>query len=204
MHGLINRAVQCFTRDTYGPKAWADLAAASGVGGEGFEAMLLYDDGVTLRMVEELARQRRRPAPDVLEDLGTYLVTHENTRAIRRLLRFGGDSFQEFLYSLDDLADRARLAVPDLVLPDLQLGEIAPGQYSLTVRAAQPGFGPVMVGILRALADDYGALVLLALRGAPSRHDVLAIELLDADFAEGNSFTLGGGLAGHIGQEGAA
>ncbi|MDF1872901.1 heme NO-binding domain-containing protein [Vannielia sp.] len=203
MHGLINRAVQCFVRDIYGPQAWAELAASVGVGIEGFEAMLVYEDKVTEQLVSDLARLRGRPASDILEDLGTYLVTHENTRAIRRLLRFGGETFLEFLYSLDDLPDRARLAVPELDLPQLRLSELEPGRYILHASSHHIGFGAVLVGILRALADDYGTLALLELTGEHPHEELLAIELLDADFAEGNSFTLGSGLAS-FSQEGAA
>ncbi len=57
----------------------------------------------------------------LLEDLGTYLVSHPNVQGLRRLLRFGGAGFIDFLHSLDELHDRARLAVPDLDLPQLEL-----------------------------------------------------------------------------------
>ncbi len=201
MHGLINRAVQCFVRDTYGADAWADLGTTVGVGPEGFESMLTYDDEITFRLLEALCRLRRRPTDDILEDLGTYLVTHPNTRAIRRLLRFGGQSFSELLYSLDDLPDRARLAVPELDLPSLSLTEVQPGRFRLVVSSSRPGFGPVLAGILRALADDYGALAFLELQGATEGREVILIDLLDAEFAEGKRFSLGGEET--VGKEGA-
>ncbi|QDC10233.1 heme NO-binding protein [Oceanicola sp. D3] len=194
MHGLINRAVQCFVRDIYGAEAWAKLGAAVGVGPGGFEAMLTYDDKVTFRLIDELCRMRERPPEDILEDLGTYLVTHDNTRPIRRLMRFSGQSFSELLFSLDDLPDRARLAVPELEVPDLLLTELQPGRYKLQVSSPHGGFGPVMAGALRALADDYGALAFLEVQDAMGRHEVLLIDLLDAEFAEAKQFYLGGGL----------
>ncbi len=192
MHGLINRAVQCFVRDIYGPEIWAKLGAEVGVGTSGFEAMLSYEDEVTLTMLTALSRMRGQPVEDILEDLGTYLVTHPNTRAIRRLLRFGGQSFLELLYSLDDLPDRARLAVPELELPQLHLTELEPGRFRLEVAARQGGFGAVMTGILRALADDFGALAFLELGGAMERREVITINLLDPEFAEAKQFYLGG------------
>lgn len=195
MHGLINRAVQCFVRDIYGIERWSELAAEIGVGPEGFEAMLCYDGQEAPRMIAALARMRGQPAEDILEDLGTYLVTHENTRAVRRLLRFGGASFAEFLFSLDDLPDRARLAVPELELPALSLAELGAGRFELTVTSEVEGFGAVLAGILRALADDYGALALLEFRGSGAGREVIGIELLDTAFAEGKRFTLGGGVA---------
>ncbi|MCO6381581.1 MAG: heme NO-binding domain-containing protein [Vannielia sp.] len=193
MHGLVNRAVQCFVRDIYGPEAWAELGAAMGIGSRGFEAMLTYEDSVTFEMLDQLSHQRQRPVEDILEDLGTYLVAHPNTRAIRRLLRFGGQSFAELLHSLDDLPDRAGLAVPELELPALALIEVRPGRYKLEVTASHGGYGPVLTGILRALADDYGALAFLELQGGMGRHEVILIDLLDAEFAEAKQFYLGRG-----------
>ena len=40
MHGLVNRSVQCFLRDTYGADLWAAVAAEAGVAPEGFEALM--------------------------------------------------------------------------------------------------------------------------------------------------------------------
>ncbi|SIN99130.1 heme NO-binding domain-containing protein [Vannielia litorea] len=194
MHGLINRAVQCFVRDIYGPDTWAELGAAVGVGTAGFEAMLTYEDAVTTELLNTLSRMRGQPIEDILEDLGTYLVTHPNTGAIRRLLRFGGQSFQDLLYSLDDLPDRARLAVPELDFPALHLVELQPGRFKIVVRASEGGFGAVLTGILRALADDYGALAFVELQGAMGPREEIMIDLLDADFSEAKQFYLGTAL----------
>ena len=100
-----------------------------------------------------VARALDRPKEAVLEDLGTYLVSHPNVEALRRLLRFGGETFIEFLHSLDDLPGRARLAVEDLDLPDMELREHGGSSYSLTCHSFGSGFGHVMLGILRALAS---------------------------------------------------
>jgi hypothetical protein len=44
--------------------------------------------------------------------------------------------------------------------------------------------------MLRAMADDYGALVLLDHRGADSKRAVIEVRLLDPAFADGRSFDL--------------
>lgn len=190
MHGLINRSIQCFIRDTYGPQVWAEVAQASGFGVEGFESMLSYDDSTTLTLLSEAAGRLAKPEDMLLEDIGTYLVSHPNTESIRRLLRFGGDSFYDLLHSLDDLPDRARLAVADLEMPELELVDGAEGEFALTVRARQGGFACVLVGILRALADDYGALAFLDLARVSDVESRISINVVDNAFAEGRSFSL--------------
>ena len=190
MHGLINRSIQSFLRDTYGDRLWLGVAEDAGLGAEGFEAMLCYDDALTVAMVDCAARRLDRPRDAVLEDLGTYLVSHPNLERLRRLLRFGGVSFVDFLHSLDDLPGRARLALPEFDPPVLELLDDAPGRFTLHCRAPLPGIGHVVVGLLRAMADDYGALVLLEHLGAKRGGELVSIHLLETQFAAGRRFEL--------------
>ncbi|MDF0602737.1 heme NO-binding domain-containing protein [Psychromarinibacter sp. C21-152] len=190
MHGMISRSIQCFLQDTYGHSAWADVAAAVGRDGDGFEAMLQYDPAETEALLCAAVQRLARPRETILEDLGTYLVAHPHMQMIRRLLRFGGAGFVEFLYSLDELPERVRLAVPDLGLPALDLCEHGASRFTLRVAHPHPGVGHVAVGVLRAMADDYGALVLLEHLGRRDRVETVAVELADTAFSAGRAFDL--------------
>ena len=190
MHGLINRSIQCFLRDTYSDLVWLDVVNHAELGFDGFEAMLTYDDDLTVAVLDAAAHRLSRERDSILEDLGTYLVSHPNLESLRRLLRFGGVGFVDFLHSLDELQGRGRLAVPDLDLPRLELNCHAPGHYSLTCQTPHRGFGHVMVGILRVMADDYGALVLLEHHRTASDVETISIDLLDQQHAEGRHFDL--------------
>lgn len=192
MHGLMNRAIQAFLRDTYGPELWAGVARAADLDPDGFEAMLQYDDALTTAVLRAAATALGRARSSILEDIGTWLVSSKAGQPLRRLLRFGGVSFTDFLHSLEDLPGRGRLALPNLGLPVLTLHEPRPGIYDLTCRGL-PGFGHVMVGVLRGMADDYGALVLLDHTGSHGQVETVRIQLLAADFAEGRRFDLVGG-----------
>lgn len=194
MHGLINRSIQCFLRDTYGPVVWSAVAREARLGFDSFEAMLTYEPTVTEAVIVAASKVLQRPRETLLEDLGTYLVSHPNLEALRRLLRFGGVSYLDFLNSLEDLPDRARLAASDLDLPDFVLVDQGDGRFSLRCGAMLPGVGHVVVGLLRAMADDYGALVLLdhqgADDGAGDGAEVVSIHLLDQRHTEGRRFEL--------------
>ncbi len=194
MHGLINRAIERFVRDTYGRDVWGTVMRRAGLDYIEFESMLTYEAHVTHDVLSAVASVLDRPLQDVLEDIGTYLVSHPNVEALRRLLRFGGPTFTEFLHSLDDLPARARLAVPDLLLPDLELRDHGDGRFSALCRGETPGFGHVIVGLLRALADDYGALALLEHKGGSDGLEIIEIRLLELEHACGRSFDLGVGV----------
>lgn len=191
MHGLINKAIQSFAVTTYGQARWRGATRAAGLDNPDFEAMLRYDDGQSVAVLDALCRDLGRRRAEVLEDMGTYLVSHPNTEALRRLLRFGGVTYVDFLHSLDDLPDRVRLAVSDLHLPSLELREHAADRFTLTCDAGLPGYGSVLAGVLRAMADDYGALVTLDHRAGQDGAGVIGITLVESEFAEGRRFDLG-------------
>ena len=195
MHGLALRAVQLFVIDCYGPDKWTAVCLTADLHVHEFESMLEYDDQLTENLCVGLEEVLERPLQELFEDLGTYLASHPNVEALRRLLRFGGVTFPEFLHSLDDLPDRARLAVAEMELPKLETREHSSCHFSLTCQGKIPGFGHVMVGILRTMADDYGALVFVEHRGASQGTEILAITLLEATYAEGRSFDLAGRVA---------
>lgn len=193
MHGLINQAIERFARGTYGDAFWEQVCRRRNLPVMRFEAMQSYDPSLAETMLDGLAQALGKGRGEVLEDIGTFLVSSPSTEALRRLLRFGGTGFVDFLYSLDDLPARVRLAVPELELPQIELREHGPRSYSIVVRTAgaEPWFGHVMVGLLRAMADDYGALVVLEHMGASPGREIIAIMLLETAFADGRSFNLG-------------
>jgi hypothetical protein len=196
MHGLINLAIQNFVTDSYGPQMWQAVAHAARLPDAGIEAMLRYDLTLTEAVLGAACTALNQTPDALLEDLGTYLVSHPNTEVLRRLLRFGGVNFLEFLHSLDELPGRAQLAVEDLDMPQLELVDLGHGEFRLNVRSPIAGFAPVMMGVLRAMADDYGALVLIAPVGRHGDGADIAITLLDSSFAAGRGFALAAGGAG--------
>lgn len=190
MLGFINRAFECFLRDTYGPETWVQVAQTAGLGFERFEPMLSYDLDVTESVIRAAALVLKRPRETILEDVGTYLVSHPNLERLRRLLRFGGVDFIEFLHSLEDLPERGHLALPNLDLPKLTLTDQGDGVFRLQCRMQILGIGHIVVGLLRAMADDYGALVLIDFDGMIAGGEVVAVHLLDQQHSKGRAFDL--------------
>lgn len=190
MHGLANRSLQCFVRDTYGAEVWEAVVKDAGLPLSNFESVLLYEDDLTDRALMSIGRVLNKPRVVLLEDLGTYLATHKTAEAVRRLLRFSGSSYYEFLLALDDIGDRARLAIPDLALPQMELVETSGNAFLLTIRFPLRDIGHVLIGILRAMADDFGALVVLDHEGSNDEVETVRITLLDHSFSAGRSFAL--------------
>lgn len=196
MHGLINRSLQCFLRDTYGQPAWEAITREANLGIGGFEPMLTYDDVLTDAVIRAAVAVLKRSRESLLEDLGAYLVSHDTLTSLRRLLRFSGVNFADFVNSLEELPDRSRLALPNLEMPELELVELEHGHFRLRCTAPLQGIGFFMVGLLRAMADDYGALVLLDHQGQDGGAEVISIQVADQSFNEARPFCLGAATVG--------
>lgn len=190
MHGLICRSFERFVCTAYGQRMWQDVLSSLDLGFDTFEAMFSYDDASMDMIVSSIARALSKSRDVLLEDFGTYLVTGEGAFRVRRLLRYGGVNYEDFLHSLEDLPGRAALAVPDLDLPALQLDTIGPGEFNLKCLTHFDGASHVLIGLLRALADDYGALVFLDHLGQSAGVETISIQLLQSDFAKDNGFDL--------------
>ncbi|MEQ9261049.1 MAG: heme NO-binding domain-containing protein [Roseovarius sp.] len=193
MQALVNRAIEGFVRGTYGDPFWQAVLRRSGVGGASFDALLDYDSQATRRVICGLAMALGKSQEEVLEDIGTFLVASPRMRPVRRLLRFGGVDFVEFLHSLNDLPARTRLALPELQVPQLILREQGGDRFFLRVASpaqAPHRYGHVMLGLLRAMADDYGALVFLEHHGGTDAEELIEVTLLEPRFATARDFSL--------------
>jgi hypothetical protein len=123
--------------------------------------MLTYDDEITDRILDGLTKVLGRDRSDLLEDFGTFVVSETTLQSVRKLLRFGGENYVEFLQSLEDVHDRAKIALPDLDVPQFELESHSENQFVLNYRFEKLGMGAVFLGLLRGMADDYGALILI-------------------------------------------
>ncbi|MBA3908893.1 MAG: heme NO-binding protein [Rhodobacter sp.] len=186
MDALMLRSLQGYVRDTFGPQIWQAICCHAALSVETFEPMLRYDPGMADRVASHAADVLGRPVETVWEDMGTYLVTNPRHEGVRRLLRFGGSSFADFLHSLEEMPGRARLAMPDLVLPMVTLREIGPDQFEVQCQSRLKGMLRVLVGMLTAMADDYGTLCLID----PDAGDCISVRILDSFHGSGRRFDL--------------
>lgn len=174
MHGIVNRGLQCFVTDVYGGEQWFAVCDRANLPMRQFETMLRYDDLVTEQLLEAMEFVLGRTRATLLEDFGTFVVSEHSSPKVRKLLRLGGQTYVEFLHSLEDLNDRLALALPDLETPSLVLFEQPNDQFILSYEFHKEGFGAVFLGVLRAMADDYGELVVI-------EHDSRMVEGISKD-----------------------
>ena len=182
MHGLINRSIEGFLRGTYGDAFWFSVAESSGIDPRGFQTMRGYPDAISHALINHAALQRNKPEAELLEDLGAWLAQVE---PVRRLLRFSGRDFKEFLFSLDELPGRAQMVIPDLGMPRLRVSMVDSDEVVILMNGCFAEWRSVMAGLIRAMADDYGTLGLIVLEG-----ETVSVRISDDAFSEGRKFEL--------------
>lgn len=194
IHGLILWCFEGFLQCTYGGDRWRSIIRELDMGYDSFQPLFQYDIDVANSLANEAARQLDKSADTLLEDFGTYLVTDHRVERVRRLLRFGGVNYTDFLHSLEDLRGRAQLAVPEIDLPVIELDELQADEYHVTCRNVSLGIGHILLGVLRALADDYGALAYLEHLGRVNGDETISVQLLAMEHGEGRVFHLADGF----------
>lgn len=162
MQGMINRSLESFLRTTYGDAIWQEILHLARINQGDFLAMASAHPSDGRRVVWAAARILGKPVDEMLEDLGGWLVRLE---PIRRLLRFSGTDFVEFVHSLDELPGRARMILPDLPPHGLTVERAGPHTYAIRLEGAPAGWIWVLAGALRGMADDYGTLALIVVSG---------------------------------------
>ena len=191
MHGLVNKAIQSFVCDTYGDDAWASIVGDAPDVPHRFEAMLSYDDPITDRVIDLVSRHLDKSRDTLLEDVGIYLVSHPDVPGPRRLLRFAGATFEEFLHSLEYLPDRVRLALPELELPPIRVRDAGRRRFTLETGELFEGYAHVLVGLVRAMSDEYGALTTFEYSGRSDDASLVKVAVHAKRFRAGRDFRLG-------------
>lgn len=185
MHGLINRSIECFLRDNYGDPAWGRIAASLNIDPAGFEPFRHYPDPLTLQLIAAATEVLHKPEPELLEDVGAWLA---RTEPARRLLRFSGSDFADFVLALEELPGRAHLVLPDIDMPRIAVTVEGVGQFRVTTSHAPPEWRSLLAGVLRAMSDDYGALALIVDEGT-----AISVDVSDESFFAARDFDIGGG-----------
>jgi hypothetical protein len=181
---MINRGLQCYIRDIHGVDIWEETCEQAKLTYYNFEYMLTYDDATTEDLLSSFGALVGRKRDEILEDFGVYIVSEDALSTVRRLLKFGGTNYVEFLQSLDFVYDRVKLAVPDLDIPMMELVAHGPCRFTLYARFQKRGYGVALLGLLRALADDYNALISIEHSRNKLKHvdeDIFVIELHNSE-----------------------
>lgn len=185
MHGLMNRAIEEFVRQGYGEQCWRAVATRIRLVEDGFEPFRHYPFALTRKLATAVAAVLDKPEAEVIEDVGAWLARVEG---VRRLLRFSGSDFSDFVLSLEELPGRLRMVLPDLEAPEVMVCVQGPQAYRISLTGDDWHWRALVMGMLRAMSDDYGALALIM-----DEDGMILVDVSDVSFGDGRGFDLAAG-----------
>lgn len=189
MYGLVNKAIQDLVLSEHGAEVWGEIVRTADVGENlrkalsedvGFVRMDSYPDGVTFGLVKTASEVLGVPASDLLEAFGRYWIRYTAREGYGELLELSGGSLHEFLSNLDNLHTRVGLSLPDLQPPSFECREVGPGRFELYYRSSRDGLAPMVVGLVKGLAERFSVEVEVRQTGqgtGPGEADIFAIEV---------------------------
>lgn len=178
MNRLIDHALRAFLVKTYGQDLVQHVSGETD--GLRFRPELPVVEFATTGLSTAASHLSKAPC-EMFEDLGAWLTQIE---PIRRLLRFSGRDFHDFLLRLEELPGRAHLVLPKLGVPPLVI-EAQDHCVWLIMPRPVPAWQHLLTGLVRSMADDYGALCVISIEDKGIR-----IEICDVQFSEGRLFSL--------------
>ncbi|MEL6585796.1 MAG: heme NO-binding domain-containing protein [Pseudomonadota bacterium] len=187
MHGMICKALEGYVRTTHGDGIWDQACRDAGIKTRSFETVHEYPDEKFDRVLMSVAGTLGRRIAVLMEDMGMWVVTHPPLAPVRRLFRFSGET----LISSRDTMNALNVS------PEKRnsLRSDEPGAYVVRSTWVSEGGGPLLCGVLQALADEYGALVLLEVLSSQRIdgiwHDETQVQVVQEDFQAPSSFQLG-------------
>lgn len=170
MYGLVNRGIEQLVVSLKGEAAWRQICLKAGVDDTGFVAMCPYSDELTYRLVGAVSEALDMPAEQVLQAFGEYWVLYTAQQGYGELMDAGGANLREFLSNLNDMHGRVETVFPDMQLPLFRVVDLTghtDGAYELQYESQRSGLAPMVMGLVRGLAQRFGEQVEVVLSGEP-------------------------------------
>ncbi|WP_136444085.1 heme NO-binding domain-containing protein [Pacificoceanicola onchidii] len=184
MYGLVNNGIRTFILDSHGEATWQAICDKAGVTDEEFENMASYDDGQTYALVGAVSETLSLPAETVLEVFGEYWVGFSKQTSVGKLVDQGSETLIDRIRGLDEMHEMVKTTMPHLNPPGFDFEERPDGNHRLHYYSSREGLAPMVVGLLRGMAQDSGVSVRinqLEYRGKDSDHDVFSVRIESAE-----------------------
>lgn len=161
MYGLVNRAIEQLVIATAGEAAWSRICEQAEVNSCGFISMCPYDDSLTYKLVESVAKELNLTPHQVLEAFGEFWILYTAEEGYGELLNIGGDNLRDFILNLNDMHGRVELIFPEMRLPHFSVTDLNTNRFAVHYRSEREGLAPMVQGLISGLAKRLGQSVVV-------------------------------------------
>lgn len=155
MYGMIHRAVREMVLDRAGKDVWAEIERAAGIAQSELISVEVYDDAVTLRLIECAANSSEIDLEQFLVDFGQYWIGYAGQSQFGSILHFTGDNLVTFLRNLDRLHGSVQSVMPKASMPSFKVVAEEPGRIEVDYISARIGLEPFVKGLMLGLLGRF-------------------------------------------------
>jgi hypothetical protein len=160
MYGLVNVAIEKLVQAELGDDAWKEVCEEVGLNDfAGFMALKSYPDELTYNLVGAVSKKSGLPPEQILEMFGYYWIDYTKKEGYTDYLYLGGETLDVFLGNLNKLHTQVKQLFPDLRPPSFSIEKNKDKEFHLFYRSEREGLTPMVVGLLKGLADYFNETI---------------------------------------------
>ncbi|XP_067287599.1 guanylate cyclase soluble subunit beta-2 isoform X1 [Pseudorasbora parva] len=153
-YGFINTCLKSLVIERFGEETWEKLRLMAGVQ-ETFMTYEIYDDLITLRLVQEACIMLDVSSEVVLKLFGEYFFSFCKMSGYDTMLRTLGGNLVEFIENLDALHSYLALSYESMNAPSFRVERMDDGRILLHYYSDRKGLYHIVPGIIEAVAKDF-------------------------------------------------
>ncbi|XP_066445081.1 uncharacterized protein C13orf42 homolog [Eleutherodactylus coqui] len=154
IYGFINTCLKSLVIEKFGDDTWQKLKNLAGVQ-DTFMTYEVYDDVITLKMIEETCRMLSVSQEEVLKLFGAYFFSFCKQSGYDRMLRTLGGNLTEFIENLDALHSYLTLSYKEMNAPSFRVEKTSDGTMLLHYYSDRIGLCHIVPGIIESVAKDF-------------------------------------------------
>lgn len=155
MYGMIHRAVRQMVLDRAGKEVWAAIELTADIAQSELISAEVYDDAVTMRMIEAAAQASKTDVDQFLVEFGQYWIKYAGQSPFGSILQFTGDNLTTFLHNLDRLHGSVESVMPRARMPSFKVVSDEPGRIEVDYHSSRVGLESFVKGLFIGLLDRF-------------------------------------------------
>lgn len=156
MYGMIHRGVRQMVVETRGQEAWDAIEKSLATGPEHLISAHVYDDELTVSILQRAAGELGQPLNECLRDFGRYWIHFAERGSYGAMLNFTGHNLPDFVRNLDRMHQAIKNAMPDADMPSFTVTDEEPGRLCVTYSSSRSGLEPFVQGLFEGLLARFG------------------------------------------------
>ena len=173
MYGLVNEGIRELVLSKADAESWAAMCEKVGIDAEGFEPLCPYDDSITYKLIDLVAKKFKIPQEEALRQYGQFWITYTATQGYGEIMKLFGTDFRTSLSNLNRMHAHMGAMMPKLLPPRFQVEASDSKHLTVHYYSHREGLAPMVIGLLEGLAIKYGDSISVKHipKGTRSDHD---------------------------------